>query len=95
LKKLLIPVPSLAFQRSIADRVDGAVNEIDRMITEASVARRLLDRLDQAILSKAFRGDLVPQDPADEPSSILLERIKSERTGAAACARRGHKPKVA
>jgi type I restriction enzyme S subunit len=35
--------------------------------------------LDQAILAKAFRGELVPQDLNDEPASMLLERIKAER----------------
>lgn len=39
----------------------------------------LIDRLDQTILSKAFRGELVPQDPNDEPASVLLERIKAEQ----------------
>jgi type I restriction enzyme S subunit len=33
----------------------------------------------QSILAKAFRGDLVPQDPNDEPASVLLERIQSQR----------------
>jgi type I restriction enzyme, S subunit len=43
-------------------------------------ARKLTDHLDQAILSKAFRGELVPQDAADEPASVLLNRIRAERT---------------
>jgi len=37
------------------------------------------DRLEQATLSKAFRGELVPQDPNDEPAAVLLERIQSDR----------------
>ena len=43
-------------------------------------ARKLIVRLDQAILSKAFRGELVPQDPNDEPASVLLERIRAEKS---------------
>ena len=42
-------------------------------------ASKLLDRLEQATLSKAFRGELVPQDPNDEPASVLLERILAEK----------------
>lgn len=40
---------------------------------------KFLDRLEQSTLAKAFRGELVPQDPNDEPASILLERIQKER----------------
>ena len=52
----------------------------DRLGKEAASARKLVDHLDQAILAKAFRGELVPQDPNDEPASVLLERIKKERS---------------
>ena len=38
-----------------------------------------MDHLDQAVLAKAFRGELVPQDPNDEPASVLLERIRAVR----------------
>ncbi|MGL5080105.1 MAG: hypothetical protein ACRC8A_01325 [Microcoleaceae cyanobacterium] len=37
------------------------------------------DRLEQATLAKAFRGELVPQDPNDEPAAVLLERILAEK----------------
>ena len=47
--------------------------------SEQAQATRLLDHLDQANLAKAFRGELVPQDPTDEPASVLLERIHAER----------------
>ena len=40
---------------------------------------KLYANVDQSILSKAFRGELVPQDPNDEPASILLERIRQEK----------------
>jgi len=38
-----------------------------------------LSELDRSILAKAFRGELVEQDPNDEPASVLLERIRAER----------------
>jgi type I restriction enzyme, S subunit len=46
---------------------------------EVTGARKLIDHLDQAVLAKAFRGELAPQDPNDEPASVLLDRIKAER----------------
>jgi len=52
---------------------------IDRLAKEATDARKLIDRHDQAVLAKAFRGELVPQDPNHEPASALLERIRAER----------------
>ena len=38
-----------------------------------------MDKLTQSILAKAFRGELVPQDPNDEPASFLLEKIRAEK----------------
>jgi type I restriction enzyme, S subunit len=55
---------------------------IDRLARKATSARKLIDHLDQAILAKAFRGELVPQDPTDEPVSVLLERIRAGRQDA-------------
>jgi hypothetical protein len=49
----------------------AAFDWINRLASEATSARRLADSLDQAILSKAFRGELVPQDSNDEPASML------------------------
>jgi type I restriction enzyme S subunit len=54
----------------------------DRLEAEAARARALLDRLESAVLAKAFRGELVPQDTNDEPASILLERIRAQRAAA-------------
>lgn len=64
----------MALSASIADAMErsfGLENLLDTM--------RRPSELDAAILSKAFRGELVPQDPNDEPASILLERIRKER----------------
>lgn len=79
LKGLAIPLPSLAEQSEIVRRVGKAFAKIDRLTADAATAGRLLDRLDQAVLAKAFRGELIPQDPTDEPASVLLDKIKAER----------------
>ncbi len=81
-RSLTLPVPELHVQDAVVEKIDRALAEIDRLTAEAAAARRLIDRLDQAILAKAFRGELVPQDPADEPASVLLERIRAERAAA-------------
>lgn len=86
-------LPPIAEQREIICRVDHTMRWIDRLASEATSARKLIDRLDQAVLAKAFRGELVPQDPADEPASVLLERIRAERD-AAPRAKRGRKAKA-
>jgi type I restriction enzyme, S subunit len=54
-----------------------------RLASQAAGARALTGRLDQAILAKAFRGELVPQDPADEPAGVLLDRIRAARSQSA------------
>jgi type I restriction enzyme S subunit len=74
---LKLPIPNLELQKQIVRRVQSAFSWIDRLATEATSARKLIDHLDEAILAKAFRGELVPQDPNDEPASVLLKRIKS------------------
>ncbi|CAL4867094.1 Type-1 restriction enzyme EcoKI specificity protein [Asticcacaulis sp. MM231] len=74
-----VALPSHGEQIEIVRRIESAFAWIDRLASEATSARKLIDHLDQAILSKAFRGELVPQDPNDEPASVLLERIRAER----------------
>jgi type I restriction enzyme S subunit len=81
------PLPPLAEQREIARLLDAAMAKIDRLENEAAGARALLDRLEAAVLAKAFRGELVPQDPTDEPVSVLLERIRTQRSAAPAVKR--------
>lgn len=92
-RDLPVPICSAYEQREIMRRVDSALMWIDRLASEATSARRLIDRLDQAVLAKAFRGELVPQDPEDEPASVLLDRIRAER-GAAPKAKLGRKSKA-
>tara|TARA_R110002051_G_scaffold325722_2_gene430493 strand:- start:458 stop:1636 length:1179 start_codon:yes stop_codon:yes gene_type:complete len=79
IRALHISLPPLAEQQEIVRKIRAGLANVDRLATEAAAARRLLDRLGQAVLAKAFRGELVPQDPADEPASVLLDRIRTER----------------
>lgn len=79
LKQLGVPIMPVDEQLEIERRLAVAFSWIDRLAAEAASARKLVDHLDQAVLAKAFRGELVPQDPNDEPANVLLERIKTER----------------
>lgn len=90
LRELRVPVPSEAEQVELLAIIDSAFARADRLEAEAARARKLLDRLEAAILAKAFRGELVPQDPDDEPASVLLDRIRAERA-AAPTSKRGRK----
>ena len=76
---LPIPICSLDEQREIVRKIKAAMSWIRRLASETTNARKLIDHLDQAILARAFRGELVPQDSNDEPASVLLERIKADR----------------
>jgi type I restriction enzyme, S subunit len=79
LKELPVPLPPLSEQRRIVAEVErrlSIIEETDALIT-ANLKRA--ERLRQAILKRAFEGKLVPQDPDDEPASVLLERIRAER----------------
>jgi type I restriction enzyme, S subunit len=93
LKTFAVPNVDAATAGEVVSAVEAAFARADRMEAEAARARALLDRLEAAILARAFRGELVPQDPEDEPASVLLDRIRSERA-AAPKARRGRRAAV-
>ena len=81
LRSLPVPLPpTVAERHEVIRQIETAFGWIDRLAVEATSARKLIDHLDQAVLAKAFRGELVPQDSKDEPASILLERIRIERS---------------
>lgn len=72
-------LPSLEEQAEIVRQIDSAFAWLDRVASDHGAATKLLPKLDAAILAKAFRGELVPQDRNDEPASALLARIKSKQ----------------
>ncbi|MEZ2329996.1 restriction endonuclease subunit S [Mesorhizobium sp. RCC_202] len=77
-----IALPPIVEQKEIVRKIELALSATDRLEAEATHVRALLDRLESAIFAKAFRGELVPQDPNDEPASPLLERIRAQRAAA-------------
>jgi hypothetical protein len=60
-------------------RVESFFALADQIEARYAKAKAPVDKLTQSIIAKAFRGELVPQDPNDEPASVLLERIRAER----------------
>lgn len=83
-------LPPLHEQTEIVRRVEQLFAFADQLEAKVNEARTRIDRLTQSILAKAFRGELVPQDPSDEPASVLLERIQAQRASAPK-ARRGRR----
>lgn len=81
IKSWPVLVPSLEEQEQIVRGLEWAFSDIERLTSEAAAASRLLDRMDQAVLAQAFRGELVPQDGDHEPASVLLDRVRAERGG--------------
>ena len=79
LKKLLFPIPPLEEQKEIVKQVEKLFAFADKLEARYTKAKTMIDKLPQSILAKAFRGELVAQDPNDEPASVLLERIKKEK----------------
>ncbi|MFD8631804.1 restriction endonuclease subunit S [Streptomyces sp. NPDC059656] len=74
-----VPLPSLDEQRSILFRMDTFLSPLERAQQGVAHARARATHLRASLLNCAFTGGLVPQDPADEPASVLLDRIRAER----------------
>ena len=81
IRKFMISLPPLIEQQIVAAEVERRLSIIEELanVTQASLKRA--ERLRHSILKEAFASRLVPQDPNDEPASVLLERIRRERNG--------------
>jgi type I restriction enzyme, S subunit len=75
IKNFPTPCPPPDEQHEIVSRVDALFNIAGQIEERYTQAKSHMDKLTQSILAKAFRGELVPQNPNDEPASVLLERI--------------------
>ena len=79
LKKLPVPVPSLAEQAAVMSEVDRRASVIDALLGSLDRGSHESSSLRRSVLAMAFSGRLVPQDSDDEPAEAVLERIRGER----------------
>lgn len=82
-KKVEFPVPPMDEQRAIVEDVRRDLSLLSAFESELKISLCRAGTLRAAILAAAFRGELVPQDPADEPATELLARIGADRPAAA------------
>lgn len=78
-RSLPIPLPPLNEQLLIVNEIERHYSQIDHLERLIETSLKQADTLRQSILKRAFEGKLVPQDPNDEPASILFERIIAKK----------------
>lgn len=88
-------LPPLIEQERIVAEVDRHLTRADALAASVAQAKRRAQRLRRAILAAAFEGRLVPQDPNDEPASVLLDRIRAQTPQAVAAPHRKRPPALA
>ena len=79
MNSILIALPPYKEQQQISQRLDVIWSSIDKIEFEKENVLELVDNVKSKILDLAIHGKLVPQDPNDEPASVLLERIRAEK----------------
>lgn len=78
IKQLPVPLAPPLEQRQIVAIIKDFFRQADAIEAAVEAARRQAEKLEQSILARAFRGELVSQDPNDEPASTLLDRIRDD-----------------
>jgi type I restriction enzyme S subunit len=78
-KAVTISLPPLKEQKEIIRQINKLFAFADKLEAHYNKAKEKIDKLPQSVLAKTFRGELVPQDPNDEPASKLLKRIIVEK----------------
>ena len=78
LSQTVIPQCSLGEQAEIVRLIDDSFEAAEKLDAEVDAALTRAEALRQSILKKAFSGQLVPQDPTDEPAAVLLQRIEAD-----------------
>ena len=79
IQNILVPVPPLNEQERIAERLSNIWSYIQQIDVASVTVSDIISKTKSKILDLAIRGQLVPQDPTDEPASVLLERIRAEK----------------
>jgi len=79
LSALAVPVPPFEEQQEVVSALHTQTSEIVDQLKSVEMSLKQSNAQRQNILRAAFAGQLVPQDPNDEPASVLLERIRAER----------------
>ena len=78
-RSVLFPIPPLNEQERLACRLEELISFVDSINADEDKLVRIIEQTKSKILDLAIRGKLVPQDPNDEPASVLLERIRAEK----------------
>ena len=79
LHNIIVPVPPIEEQKNIVMLIEKLMLSIDNIESHKNILATCMDNTKSKILDLAIRGKLVPQDPNDEPASVLLERIRAEK----------------
>ena len=80
LAHLVIFIPSLEEQEQIVSQIEQGFSLIENSQRIVNSTLQTLETMRMSVLKQAFEGKLVPQDPNDEPASVLLERIKKQKS---------------